>query len=419
MPEELSITYDEFLAQTGEKRAEIPSEYLKDEQGKPKKRTKNAWWQLHRIYSVESKVAEVAAKGMPGAALEKAMAREIAAKENELAMVRRVYKLCLPLFSFEMSAPHPKEVGLSAPDQGGFVALVVMRLREAALRRLLKTIETEFSRYSHFGLFPGVGRRAYRLVTWEHGVWQPKFFWLSNEALDEWERLWSQNALRVRAYGTDGNILADTQVSLGHRGVTPSDLLYPPDFIPEVRREKWALDLPGVRRGFDGGPGINWDNMRGWMFVWNVSGPLTTVAQVDMAEAAFVGADGAVGTVTRFGRPTVKGIKLSLVRPDQPPLSSTLTPVTSAAQLMEGIGAGGGAGPAAGGPGPAGAPGAVAGMGPGPGAMGRPGGPGMMGGPGGPPGGRPMGGMPGAMGPMSGAGYSPQMPPTAGMMPGI
>jgi hypothetical protein len=326
-------------------------------------------------------------------------------------MVKRVYsKYATNLFTFEMSAPHPKEVSLSAMDNGGFTCLVAMRVNEGALRRLLTAIQVNFSQYSHLGNFPGLGRKAYRLVTWEHGVWNPKFYWLSEEAMSEWERLWAQSQIRVRAYGTDGSVIAESKLSLGHTGVTPSDLLYPPDFPNEVRTEKWALGLPGARQGFDGGPGIRWQELRGWLYVWNVSGPISMVSQVDVGEAAYLGADGVVGKMTRFGHPVDPKAKLTAASPDKTPLGASLAQVTSAQQFIESLWGGaasGGGGAAAGGMG---------------GGMGGPGGmPGMGGGPGNPlmGGGRP-GGMPspGAMGGASG-GYSPSMPPTAGMMPGI
>jgi hypothetical protein len=407
MPEELTITYDQFVAEQGLKRANIPKAYLTTKEGKPAKRSRNAWWQLHRIYSTEIELPAEAVKGTPGARLERAMLRELAAKENEVEMVRRVYRQGLNLFTFEMSGPHPHEVGLNSPDQGGFACLLAVRVNSGAVRRLLALIEREFSKYSHYGYFPGIGRQPYRLVTWRQGVWQAKTFWLSNEALEEWNRLWSQNVLRVRAYGTDGSVLAEAQVNLGHTGTTPSDLLYPPEMPPQVRSEKWVLDLPVLRTGFEGA-GINWRNLQGWLYLWSVSGPLGTVAQVDVAEAALVGANGQVGALRRFGRFVRPGVKPALAAPEVLPLSSSLEGVSAGATLLpalvQGRGAAG-AGPAAGG------------------AMGMPGAgpagpPGMMG-----PGPGPMGGVPGLPSPAAlgapGPGYAPEVPPTAAMLPGI
>ncbi len=417
-PVELTMTYDEFILKAGVKRANIPPAYLTGADSKPAKRTTNAWWQIHRIYASDE-AEKKPLTGQPGGRLEKAMARELAAKANEVEMVKRVYsKYATNLFTFEMSAPHPKEVSLSALESGGFTCLVAMRVNEAALRRLLAGIQREFSQYSHLGNYPGLGRKAYRLVTWEHGVWNPKFYWLSNEALDEWDRLWAQSQVRVRAYGTDGSVIAESKLSLGHTGTTPSDLLYPPDFPREVRTEKWALGLPGAKQGFDGGPGIRWQELRGWLYVWSVSGPIATVSQVDVGEAAYLGADGVVGKTMQFGHPVDPKVKLTAASPDRTPLGASLSQITSAQQFIDSLWGGpasGGGGGAAGGMGGAGGmPGMGGGMGgpggmPGMGGMGGPGGMPGMGGPGGMPA---MGGMGGPGGPGGPGGGTP------GMMPG-
>lgn len=398
MPEELTMTYDQFIAETGEARAGIPGVYLKDDEGKDIKRTRNSWWQLHRIYAAELAVAGERPKGTPGGSLEADVLKEYAAKDNEVAMVRRVYKSCQDLFSFEMSAPVANG-GDSAHSNGSFGCAVVMRVKQNNVRRLLKTIEKEFSRFSHYGMRPGEGRRAYKLVTYERGVWRPKFYWLSDEALNEWDRLWRSHQLRVRAYGTDGEVLAEASLNLGHSGATPGELLYPPDIKTGlIAQEQWLLDVQrlGARRGFDGGPGINWNVPHGWIYAWTVSGPTADLSRVDAAEAAFVVADGEIGSRRVFGGLVQKGAKFAAFAPDALPLTSSLGPF--AGDLLAG---GVGARPAAGGPG-MGMPGEMGGM---------PGMPGEMGSM--PP------GMPGPGSMPIGPGYAPEVPPTAALMPGI
>jgi hypothetical protein len=398
------MTYDQFIAEQGVPRANIPKVYLEDKEGKPVKRTRNSWWELHRIYSAEIKVAAEAVKGTPGGKLEASMLRDLAAKENEVDMVRRVYKSCLDLFTFEMSAPCPHEAAYPEGGSGGFDCFVAVRVKTSNLRRLLKKIETEFARFNHYGYFPGLGRRPYRLVTYERGVWQPKFFWLSNEALDEWDRLWSQHRLRVRAYGTDGAVIAEATINLGHTGTTPSDLLYPPDLMPPLlKNEKWVfgIDFVGLRKGFDGAPPIRWDDPRGWLYLWTVTGPMPMISQVDAADVAFVAADGQIGSRRVFGSLVRRDVELAATAPDVLPLSSSLVSGAQVPRLLARIpgaaalagGAGAGAGPAA----PGGEMAASMGM---------------MGG-GMPP------GVPGPGQIPIGPGYAPEVPPTAALMPGI
>ncbi|MCD6352311.1 MAG: hypothetical protein J7M26_09355, partial [Armatimonadetes bacterium] len=406
MPEELTMTYDDFVRETGVKRASIPQVYLKDDEGNEIKRTRNEWWELHRIYAAALEVSAV--QGSPGGKIEAAIRREYAAKENEVEMIRRVYESCRDLFSFEMSAPVPAG-GDSAHASGSFRCLIAMRVKTKNLRRLLKTMEREFAPYSHYGYVPGQGRQAFRFVTYEHGVWKPKYFWLSNEALDEWDRLWGANTLRVRAYGTDGTVLAESTLNLGHSGTTPFDLLYPPDLKPTVlANEPWVFDLDfaGLRKGFDGGRGINWNNSLGWLYLWTVSGPTEQLSRVDAAEVAFIEAEGQIGSRRVFGSLRKKGAQLAAVAPEAPPLSSRLegpSALSAATSLL------GGGGAPAGGAG-AGGPGGMMGGPMGPGGMPGEGGMGM--GPAGMPG-------PGSMGPVGGGGYNPGVPPTAPMMPGI
>ncbi|MGD9518705.1 MAG: hypothetical protein AB7W28_04250 [Armatimonadota bacterium] len=400
MPEELTMTYDEFLASAGVPRANIPDVYLKDKEGAPSKRTRNAWWELHRIYSPEIEMAAEKVKGTPGRNLEATMLRGVAAKENEVEMVRKVYNSCLDLFSFEMSGPCPREGAYPLGDSGGFDCFVAVRVKSNNVRRLLKSIETNFARFSHHGYFPGLGRRAYRLVTYERGVWQPKFYWLSNEALSEWDRLWSAGQLRLRAYGADGTVLAECFLSLGHNGSTPGDLLYPPDLVPDLlKREQWALNLDyvGAKRGFDGGPGIKWSNPLGWLYVWGVSGPMSNLSQVDAAEVAFVGADGKIGSRRVFGGLVKRGVKLAQNAPDTLPLTSSLTAGAALPQLLASIPGAGGLAGAAMAPGAPGMPSEMMGM---------------MGG------GMPSG-MPGPGSMPIGPGYAPSVPPTAALMPGL
>jgi len=395
MPEELTMTYDQFVSETGVKRAGIPSVYLKDDEGKDIKRTRNSWWQLHRIYAAELAVAAERLKGTPGGSLEAEVLKEYAAKDNEVAMIQRVYKSCQDLFSFEMSAPVPNG-GDGAHRNGSFGCAVVVRVKQSNVRRLLKTIEQEFSRFSHYGMRPGQGRRAYKLVTYDRGVWRPKFYWLSDEALNEWDRLWRSHQLRVRAYGTDGEVVAEATMNLGHSGATPGELLYPPDIkTGMLAQEQWLLDVQrlGARRGFDGGPGINWKDPRGWIYAWSVSGATADLSRVDAAEAAFVVAEGEMGSRRVFGRLVQKDAKFAAFAPDSRPLSSSLQPFQG--DMLTG---GGGARPGAGGPG-MGMPGEMGAM------------PGEMGGM--PPGMPGLGSMP------IGSGYAPEVPPTAALMPGI
>ncbi|MGI5816655.1 MAG: hypothetical protein ACOX9R_01015 [Armatimonadota bacterium] len=290
MPEELTMTYEEFLAETGQPRALIPDNFLFDEDDQPKKNTENQWMQLQRIYAGREIVGvEVAAAGKPGYGLATSIQREIAVKEAEIADVNYLYEKGLDNFSFEVRYPQVNRSAIgpgttSVPIEVG----VIMKVKSGVDQRYGSLVYRKLKKYD----FYGTDRQIFRIHDYEGGIWNPKQIYLYNGSVSAWNSLWQQNSIRLTLYDVSGRQIVSSTQSAGHTGGILAKLLYPDDlnYAPANETIVGAQD-----KNFQGG-NLNLPGKKGWYYSFSFNIALAELAGLHRAEAVLVGSGGVEGS---------------------------------------------------------------------------------------------------------------------------
>jgi hypothetical protein len=290
MPEELTMTYEEFRAETGQPRAQIPDNFIYDDEDEPKENTKNQWLQLQRVYAGrEDEVAEVGEAGKPGYGLATRIQREIAVKEAEIADVEYVYEKGLNNFSFEIRYPQVDHSDIrpgasSIPIRVG----VIMKVKPGVAQRYPSLVYRKLKKYD----FYGTDRQLFRIHDYEGGIWNPKEIYLYNGAVSEWNSLWSQNSVELTLYNAAGDQIVSGSQSAGHSGGILANLLYPNELNYAPMHE---TIIPPQDKSFEGGD-LNLPYKEGWYYSFSFNVPIGDLAGLDRAEAVLIGAGGVQGS---------------------------------------------------------------------------------------------------------------------------
>ena len=288
MDEDLQMSYDAFLGQSGQHRAMIPDVYLHDADGVEETYSYNQWAQLHRIYSGRV-VAAGADMGRPGNALAERVANEMAVKGNELETMQRVYGQGLDNFAFKVGFPQMESGQISPTSNAVSIDVgVIMSVRPNVAKRYPSLVYRALKKFDNYG----VDRQIFRIVDYEGGVWNPKKVWLWNGAVTEWNRLWSANDIVLTLFDVEGDRIVSGRQSAQHDGgicaklVHPDELNYAPMF---------ETLMPAKDYTFEGGH-LNLDYSQGWYYNFSFSIPLSQLAGLDRAEVQLIGANGAEGS---------------------------------------------------------------------------------------------------------------------------
>lgn len=300
MPEELRMSYDQFLAQTGLQRAFIPDFFLFDADDQPREYTEDQWMQLHRIYAVRDDVdpAVVAAPtaGRPGFGLATRITRELAVKEGELEDIRFVYEKGLDSFSFRIGYPQVEHGDIrpgitSVPVRIG----VIKQVKPGVDQRYPTLVYRKMRKYDHYNR----DRELFHIVDYEGGMWNPKKIWLFQGAVSEWHSLWGQNMIQLTLFDTAGNVLATGVQGAGHDGGILAKIVHPDTLNYAPAHE---TIIPPQDHAFRGGA-LNLPYTKGWYYSFSFNIPLNTLATLDRAEAVLIGAGGVEGSRGRAGTP--------------------------------------------------------------------------------------------------------------------
>lgn len=364
-PAELTMTYEQFLSQTGEKRANIPGPFL-TKAGAPAKYTKNEWYQLGRLYATaEADEGKGPVEGQMGKMLLGIYEPWAQVTHHQLKTVGKAYLRGLNIWTFEVGAPANihgdmqwetatlRRVDIEVP--------VVMRVKASAQRSYPESVYQMLKPFDCLGMGDTAGGRVsvtsrpFHIVTQKGGYWRPRVLNLQPETIAAWEALWAINQVKLTLLDRKGKEIVSSTIPAGHSGGILAKIVNP-DVIYHTPR--YRLLLPPEGNKFMGG---KWhvDGTRGWLYSFRFSLPVEQARLIHSAKAEYIGQKEAIERA----------------------LSGNIQGATAV------LGGGAGAAPA-GAPGPGGPPGAP-GM---PGAPGGPGGPGMPGGPG--PGGPGGPGMP-------------------------
>ena len=290
MPEELVMTYAAYLAETGRSRALIPDEYLFDEEGEPKKATKNQWGQIYRIYETRRAVAVAEERvGRPGGPLSDRIAMEMAVKENETRVIRELYEQGLKSFWFEVSYPQISSQDISpgvtaVPVEVG----VAMHVKANVAQRYPSLVYRRLKRFDNYG----VDRGVFHIVDYEGGMWNPKIIRLWNGSMTLWNQLWGENSIRLVIYDIDGDRIVSGEQPAGLDGAICAKLVYPDELNYTPMHE---LLIPPKGYTFEGGH-LNLDYKKGWYYSFSFTIPVAQLAGLDRAEVMLVGSGGLEGS---------------------------------------------------------------------------------------------------------------------------
>ena len=292
MPEELTKTYDAFLAETGTARAAIPENFLYDDQGEPRENTNDQWRQLQRIYAaraVGGPAAAGALAGKPGYGLATRIQNEIAVKSSEVADVQFLYEKGLDNFSFEIGYPQYEHSAITPGANVVPVSIgVIMKVKPNVAQRYPSLVYRKLKKYD----FYGTDREIFHIHDYEGGIWNPKKIYLYSGAVSTWNSLWSGNAVRLTLYDASGDQIASATQSAGHTGGICAKLLYPDELNYAPMHE---TIIPPRDKSFEGG-NLNLPYKKGWYYNFSFSIPIGELAALDRAEAVLVGSGGQEGS---------------------------------------------------------------------------------------------------------------------------
>ncbi|MGC9319228.1 MAG: hypothetical protein ACP5KN_14440, partial [Armatimonadota bacterium] len=280
--EELLMTYEEFLAETGQPRALIPDAYLYDEEDNPQKYTESQWMQLQRIYAGRRVVEEVAVTaGKPGFGLATRLNREIAVKQKELDAVRHLYEVGLNSFTFEISYPQVRSEDIrpgtsNIPVQIG----VIMKPKPGIEKRFPSLVYRKLRPFDNYG----TDRQLFHIVDYEGGIFNPKKVWLWNGAVSEWNSLWGQNSIELTLYDVTGDDIISATQPAGLSGGICADLVHPRDLNYAPLHE---TKIPPRDLSFEGGS-LDLDYTKGWYYSFSLTVPLGQLSALDRAEAVLI-----------------------------------------------------------------------------------------------------------------------------------
>lgn len=284
MPDDLVMNYGEFLAAEGQAPVPIPEFYLLEDDGTPKKYTRNEWYGLTRIYADHPLGTDRLPIGTPGGDLWNQVYVEAAVKHNEVNAIWNVWAASVDAFTFQVGYPRigPQLLQYdwtrkamrnpdgtirwgrweaTLPDRFQILVPVVMRVKE--------DVRQSFGRRFYNAMKPfdnmGDGRSPFKFMTFEGGYFRPVTFYLADEAIRVWEDLWNRLRVQLRLFDTKNEQIAFAEQPSGINPAVFTQLVHPPVIRYQPR---YRLLLPGEDDKFKGGR-LNLEGTEGWYFEFN------------------------------------------------------------------------------------------------------------------------------------------------------
>lgn len=262
-PAELTMTYAEFLAQTGLPRADIPQPLLVKEDGTPAKYTKNAWHQLQRLYQTTGVAVreEEMKPGRFGKGMDAKLSRMEAYYWHVMKAIIESYIDALrEAFYFEVGYPQMKPPPLfsqrtqsSAPQKTLFpmstvIVPVVMRVKPNAQAKYPELVYRRLKKFDCLGqahinndVVQNTSAPFY-IVTQQGGYYHPRIVHLPNEANHLWNVLWKNTVIGLGLTDPDGKFLryntADTNLYIEN---ISTDVIPEKKLVPGIM----TYDTPG------------------------------------------------------------------------------------------------------------------------------------------------------------------------------
>lgn len=303
MPDELLMTYGEFLAQEGQAPVPLPEVYLIENDGTPKRLTRNGWYQLARVYTDRPVVIETAMVGTPGGRLWNEVYLEAAVKHNELNALWDRWVDALSNFTFQVGYPRIgpqlltydwQRKGIRNPDgtvrwrrweatlpESFTITIpVVMSVKPGCQRNYGRKFYNAMRKFDN----KGHGRSPFMFMTYDGGHYQPHTFYLADETIQAWNALWQGVNVQLRLFNPRREeIVRAAQPS----GLTPAlftQMVHPPTIYYEPR---YRLLMPREDDTFHGGR-LNLDGREGWYYEFEFTLNREQLRALDDARARLV-----------------------------------------------------------------------------------------------------------------------------------
>jgi hypothetical protein len=290
-PEELTMDYASFLAQTGQPRAEIPQAFLVSEDGTPAKHTKNEWHQLYRLYSGAAEVsAEELGPGRIGAGMDRYMTRiEGYMYHSGIAFVQ-AYLDGQNSFTFEIGYPNLRPDVHSDLVNAPVTVPVVMRVKPSASANYGERVWRRLKKFDSLGEARATGNAVtntsapFQIVTRKGGFYHPHVVNLPPDAAAIWTMLWSTSMVGCVLKDKAGKIITGDLQPAGLGGDILAKMIYP-DTIFFNPRYKLLVWPEGVK--LNGRP---WkvDGTKGWAYEFSFTLNRGEIRRLHSAEAKFI-----------------------------------------------------------------------------------------------------------------------------------
>ncbi len=304
MPEELTMSYGEFLMQEGQAPVPLPEFYLIKGNGDLKKHTRNEWFGLSRLY--EDRPVKLAAPlvGRPGNQLWDKIYVEAAVKHNEVNAIWYRWVDALSNFWFEVGYPYVgpqmlqfdwqrkslrsadgtigwKRWEATLPETFSVVVPVVMHVKD----KCQQTYGNKFYRAMKPFDNRGWGRAPFEFMTYEDGFLRPHTFYLADETIQVWNNLWERADVQLRLFDPENvEIVRASQPS----GLSPSiftQMVNPPTIYYD---ERYRLLFGHEDEKFRGGSKLNLNGKEGWYFEYTFTLTRDQLKALNSAKARLV-----------------------------------------------------------------------------------------------------------------------------------
>ncbi len=285
-PEELTMTYDEYIADTGNA-PNVPDEMTVDEDGNPKEETFNTWTQLQRVYGEAAAVDEVPA-GRVGGPLEKQMRGEIAYGMKLVREMARLYELSENAFSCRVGHPVSAS-GQNGPGQFPTHVPVILQVKPSFQKSFGTKCYNALKKYDRpelsIGSPMGGLLNNFTIHTYRKGYWRPIQLQLGLGASMIWGSLWSENSVRLTIKNKLGDEIYSQEQSANQGADILASIVHPPALFHNPR---YRMLLPTEDLAFNGGR-LNLNGTEGWLFMFDIgSMPPHVYRQMDTAKAEFI-----------------------------------------------------------------------------------------------------------------------------------
>ncbi len=293
MPEELTITYSEWLTAEGRRLAAIPGWFVTQEDGSSKKYTSSQWYQLHTIYETvdvrDAAARERARRGAAGGKLLTEVQQQLVVQRKEVELPRPIYDAGLDDFYFQVTYP-TYNIG-EVTEYAVTVSMdVIMRVKESLSRSYGEFVRRKLAPYDN----PGPNRADFYLVTYQRSYWRPYQFKLLPTTIGELGRLWAGNVISFELLDRTDETIVSTMQSAGHSIETINHIAYPPeiDLNPthQYRTGAQLIDFAGNK--------LPLHNVHGWRYSFRFTLSLQQLARLHKVRAQLLDTEGDVRSET-------------------------------------------------------------------------------------------------------------------------